>query len=169
MIKSKNKYEFKGAALVKVLIDRLNELGWDKNQAAEAIGITYPYLRALLNGARPLSGLSEDKLRNIAYLIRRTYAQTLMLAGSLRPEDFFEGQESAIKEQIDKAIEGMRRHPDWSNVAPNETEWESLSFNTKIGIVLMWERVFGQELIQKAPMIIVEREPEKANKKEKTS
>ncbi|BCU08334.1 helix-turn-helix domain-containing protein [Allochromatium tepidum] len=167
MTKAKKKLEFPGAALISALHTRAEELGVDRHQMAAALGITYPYLRALSSGGRPISGLSEEKLRNMADFLGCTFGQVLMKAGILRPEDFVDTREVSIDVQLEGVVALMRKHQDWSNVAPTEEEWASLSRPTRLGVAMLWERELGRELLQKVPLVIVERASEKMSKSPK--
>lgn len=164
MQKARKKLEFPGAALISALHKRAEERGEDRYQLAAAIGITYPYLRALSSGGRPVSGLSQEKLGNIADYLRVPRGTVMMMAGLLRPEDFVDTREASVDEQLDKIVTLMREHHDWSNVAPTQEEWASLSRNTRFGFAMLWERELGRELLQKAPLVILERASEKTTK-----
>jgi len=145
-----------GGALIRALLQRAEELNLDKYGLAEAIEITYPYLNALSNGGRPVTGISHDKLRRIADFLNMTFVQVLMLAEIVKPEDFARDQEVDLERTLDRAIENMRSDAEWGRVAPSPDEWEGLSLNTRIGIAMMWEQVSQQDLIAKAEMVIVE-------------
>lgn len=151
---TKKKY-IEGGALIRALLKRAEELGLDKRQLAKAISITYPYLIALCNGNRSVQGIQHEKLRRIAEFLNLTFVQVLMLAEIVKPEDFARDQGDDLERTLDQAIRGMRADTTWGRVAPSEDEWEDLSINAKIGLVMMWERVSNQDLIEKAKMIIV--------------
>lgn len=145
-----------GGALIRALLQRAGELNLDKYALAEAIEITYPYLNALSNGGRPVTGISHDKLRRIADFLNMTFVQVLMLAEIVKPEDFARDQGMDLERTLGRAIENMRSDAEWGRVAPTPEEWEGLSLNSRIGIAMMWEQVSQQDLIAKAEMVIVE-------------
>ncbi len=150
--------DVKGGALLNALHARAEQLGLDRHTLSEAIDVTYPYLRALSNGGRPVSGLSEPKLRKIAEFLDRPFIQVMMLAEIIQPEDFLRPCETDLSELMENVIATMREHPDWQHVAPSEEEWAGLSLNSRIGIAMLWERALGKELLEKAQLLILERE-----------
>jgi transcriptional regulator with XRE-family HTH domain len=145
-----------GRELIRALIKRARELGMDKYELADAIGITYPYLIALSNGSRPIPGISHDKLRRMASFLGLTFVQVLMLAEIVKPEDFVVDQEERLDLSLERAIENMRMDEEWGRIAPSKSEWSNLSRSTRLGIAMMWERVSQQDLIEKAKMLIVD-------------
>lgn len=161
MTKARKKLDFPGAALIDLLLEKARERGINRSQLADELGITYPYLRALASGGRPISGLTEEKQRNIAKFLDCSVIQVKMRAEILVPEDFLCDAEVSVMEQLETVISLMREHPDWGNLAPTEDEWNALSQNTKIGFGLLWERELGRELLQKVQLVMVERESEK--------
>lgn len=152
-----------GGALIRALLQKAEELNLDRYALAEAIQITYPYLNALANGGRPVTGISLEKLRRIADFLDMTFVQVLMLAEIIKPEDFTHENNHDLERTLDRAFENMRSDVEWGRVAPSQKEWEGLSLNTKIGIAMMWERVSEQDLIAKAAMVMVD-PPKKTNK-----
>lgn len=164
MSKVRKKLSFPGAALIEDLLREADKRGINRHQLAAELSITPPYLLALSSGARPISGLSEEKQRIMANFLKCSLIQLKMRAEILLPEDFLSDHEFSVNEQLNKVIAIMREHPDWCNVAPTEDEWNSLSQNTKIGFGLLCERELGRELLQKAQLVIVERESEENTK-----
>lgn len=146
----------RGGALFTAIQQRAEALGLERHEIADALGITYPYLLALSAGKRPVSGLSEDKFRRIAQFLERPLIEVLMLAEVLYPEDFIQYTSAeTLERELEVAISSMRANPQWGMLAPSPEEWQGLSLASRIGIVLLWERVQGQELLRKARLIRV--------------
>lgn len=149
-----------GAALIKLLLQRGDDLGYSKQELADAIDISLPYLRALVKGARPINAIRREKFRNIATFLNLSYIQVLMLAEIVTPTDFAVDQPATLIAKIEGIWRNMRDDPDWGRVAPTPDEWHALSLNTRYGIASMWEQITCQELIEKAPLVLVERTPQ---------
>lgn len=146
-----------GAALIRALIQKAEQLGMDKYQLATAIDITYPYLCALTNGTRPIEGVKHKKLRKIASFLGLTFVQVLMLAEIIHPQDFLKDQGEELEMSMRKAIDNMRAHHEWGGVAPLPEEWALLSPKTRVGIALLWQQVAGQSLLNQAQMVVLDK------------
>jgi len=146
-----------GGALVLRLLEEGAARGLDKAGIADEIGITYPYFCALTNGSRPISGISHDKLRSIGHFLGIPFVQVLMLAEIVTPSDFAMDQKTELQRTLELAWTNMRAHPEWGRAAPTPSEWAELGTNTKIGIALMWEKISGQDLVEKAKLIKIDK------------
>jgi transcriptional regulator with XRE-family HTH domain len=168
MKKVAEKTNLKGIALILSLFKKAEDLGLDKYDLCEQIGITYPYLNALSNGHRPVSGVSLDKLRKMGDFLGLTFVQTQMLAEIIKPEDFVQQKGESLNNQLNDAIESMRQNTEWGSAAPTHKEWGALSLNTRIGIAMLWQSFSSKKFIETAQMILVEKnETSEAKKTEK--
>lgn len=151
MTTSKNKLP--GIALIHLLLERADRLDMDKHELCRSIDMTYPYLNALANGHRPITGISHDKLRKIGSFLGLPFMQVLMLAEIVAPEDFVHENDNEIDAASWSALKAMRNEPEWGRVAPSDDEWKSLSLRTRLGFVLMWEIISSKRYLNHAKQI----------------
>lgn len=152
-----NKKNYPGMALLTQLIKHSNDLNLDRKQLCNSIGITYPYLNALMNGHRDVSGIGLDKLRIMAKFLNISFIQVLMLAEIVYPEDFAQYGGEMLDNDLDKMYENLKNDPEWRIASPTEAEWKMLSRNSKIGYALMWETISKQTFIEKAKLILIDK------------
>ncbi|WP_038082143.1 helix-turn-helix transcriptional regulator [Thioalkalivibrio sp. ALgr3] len=148
----------KGSALTKALLERAEELEMDRYQLADSIGITYSYLTLILNGGRDISKITDEKLRSMGRFLGIPFAQVLMLAEVLRPEDFIVGDEETIDASIRQVYASMSRHPEWRGLAPTDADWANTPRQVKIVLGMMFQRLTNEEMLEVASMIEVEDE-----------
>ncbi|WP_018949091.1 helix-turn-helix transcriptional regulator [Thioalkalivibrio sp. ALMg11] len=146
----------KGSALTKALLERAEELEMDRYKLADAIGITYSYLTLILNGGRDISKITDEKLRSMGRFLGIPFAQVLMLAEVLRPEDFIVGEEETIDASIRQVYASMSRHPEWRGLAPTDEDWANTPRQVKIVLGMMFQRLTNEEMLEVASMIEVE-------------
>ena len=154
-VSSTPKKTIPGIALVNALITKSQKMQLDKYQLAKEIGITYPYLCAISNGGRPVSGIDHKKLRAIAKFLGITFVQVLMLAEIVEPQDFLKDQNEELDRAMTLAMDSMRAHHEWGGVSPLPEEWAMLSQKTRVGIALMWQQVCGQTMLNQAQMVVL--------------
>lgn len=158
-----NKRNYSGMALLNLLIKRANDLNLDRKQLCNSIGITYPYLNALMNGHRDVAGIGLDKLRIMGGFLNMSFIQVLMLAEIVKPEDFAQYGGELLDSDLDRMYENLKNDPEWSIASPTQAEWNMLSRNSKIGYALMWETLSKQTFIEKAKMILIDKSELEAN------
>jgi hypothetical protein len=165
MKKADEKLEIKGVGLVQALFKKAEQESLDKYDLCSHIGITYPYLNALSNGHRPISGIGLDKLRKIGEFLGLTFVQVQMLAEIISPSDFVKDKDELLEHQLNNAIEDMRANAEWGSASPSLKEWNGLSLNTKIGIALLWQNFTNKKFVETAKMILLNKEQERTENK----
>lgn len=111
-----------GGALLQALLDKAARSSMDRYELASAVGISYPYLTALISGKRPVAGIETTKLRKIAEFLDLSFIQVLMLAEIVVSTDFAKPKGASLDDALNHAIEQMRRDVDWGRVAPSPME-----------------------------------------------
>lgn len=150
--KDKNVREKKTKANSQPLIDRLTAVMQGKRHTrhdlASMTKLSYIHVVSIMNGTREFAGLSLDKQRLIAEYMGISFAQMYIYLGILRPEDFY--IKESFEDRADLTFIKMKKDPFWSSSAPPDDEWVSLPKTSKMLIVLMYEQISKDLLIDKS-------------------
>jgi transcriptional regulator with XRE-family HTH domain len=125
---------------------------------AGMLGISYPYLMHLSKGRRQADGprgIDREVLKRAAEFLEIPVAQAYVLAGILRPEDFY--YKPTLDEKIEAAYQNMRENGLWSGFAPSEAHWGRLPKDVKLTLAVLYEQVVNQDLLDKM-VIRIEKE-----------
>lgn len=83
----KDKSNIKGYALMEMMAAKAAELGWNLQDLANYLCVSYAYISALSSGERKTCGLKEEKKRRVAELLGIPVFQVYVLSGELTPDD----------------------------------------------------------------------------------
>lgn len=147
----------KGIALTRALVIRASDQGIDRTALADRLDMTEPFVRAVLSGARSLARINQDKLRGVADFLRMSYMQVLLLAEIITPADLLRDTDADLQRSLESALDAWERDQEWGHLAPTRQEWGALSLNTRVGIVLLWEREKGEEMLARAQALGIQR------------
>lgn len=131
--------------LVIMLTRQIAAREWTLHDAAAALGVSYPYLQALLRGQRPISQASKTVLAAMAEFLDIPVAQAYIWSGALTAEDFF--RKRSLDAELRGLYERLLAHPDFGAYAPTTQEWAALHPNLRILIAALYERATGERVL----------------------
>jgi transcriptional regulator with XRE-family HTH domain len=129
----------KGIDILNVAVSKANCMGIDKTDLSKMMGMSPAYLSALLNGARPLDGVSFDKLRRLAKFLDISMVQLLRDCGALTEEDFRSSEEE-LNKFLFNTLKQMRSDLLFMELAPTEKEQEALSIAELVRIASLYTK-----------------------------
>lgn len=150
------KKDVPGALLINAIYREIGERGLTQKDAASLLGISKPYLTALLTGTRPLDGLGKDKVSAIARFLNVPAMQVRVMAETFPVEDFF--SETSLGEELDRMHERMLADNIWCTHAPHESAWKQMPLEQKRLVGLLYEKVMHEEFLTKASPLQFERQ-----------
>lgn len=135
-----------GGALAHRIREAQEKRGFNLGELAGLLGMSKPYLTAILSGDRPIDRLNSHYLDAIASFLSIPKAQVYNLAEILLPEDF------VIKENIDDTLDEIHRRIKydtfWMHLVPPYDEWKTMPIKTKLLIAYMYETIAHEKIIQ---------------------
>lgn len=144
-----------------LLIWKLTQLAQQKGDrltdVADKLGISYPYLSALLRGTRPITQASKSTLAAMAHYLDVPVAQAFVWAGVLTSEDFF--QPKRLESDLETLYAALLSHPDFGAYAPTRARWAALDTPTKVLIAALFERASGQRFMAEISVPVYEQAP----------
>lgn len=145
----------RGGALIDQINDHADRNGLTQRAIAGTLGISESHYSQLLNRERDFASLPEEKLRLIAELLDVPYVSVLMLAEIVRPEDFF--RSSTIEDHVAFAFRTMRRDSRFVVAMPKVSDWNAAPLSVRLLCAILYQDVSGQDLLEKARLIRVEK------------
>ena len=133
-----------GGLLMAALVRCASERGQSVAQMAEALGYSYPYMNLLMSGLRRVDQVSDDFAQACAVYLRVPRVAVLMMAGRLKPDDFFEVGAFRGK-AVDAAMRFIEDDPEWSGMLT--AQLRSASAHSKYCVVKMYEKATGRKLL----------------------
>lgn len=137
-----------GYALVDAIIAACKVKGVDPKSLHEAFEMQPSYWASILSGGRSIQSMQRKRLLSVAKFLGVPLATVMSLAELLQPEDFMVQQDSG--DQLDLAYSKLKADPYWSTFAPSVASWDRMPRDAKVCMILMYERLFGEELVAKA-------------------
>ncbi|WP_157273811.1 hypothetical protein [Thiobacillus denitrificans] len=137
--------------LMRMLYRKMHEEGMEPQGLAAQLGISYAYLRSLLNENRSSDGpkgLDKNVIRRAADFLEMPVATAYVLAGILEPEDFF--YKPTLAESVEAAYQDMVNNGLWAGFAPSEANWKRLPRHVKLSIAVLYEQVASKSFLQTA-------------------
>lgn len=134
--------------LIDVIEAKAREREMDFSEFTELLGFTESYYRTFRNGNRWIGTVGHDKLEKIAKFVEMPLASVYMLAGILKPSDFV--HRSDLSEKIREGFHRLRRNPVMGPFAPSAEDWERTPESVQFMMILMYERLTAEELLEKA-------------------
>lgn len=124
---------------------RARERGHTAHDLAHALGISYPYLQALLRGERPIAGASKSVLSAMAAYLGVSVAQAFVWAGVLVAEDFF--YQPTLQNNLSLLYDALLHDSDVGPFAPPPEKWRELPDDIKVFIAALYERASGRRFL----------------------
>ncbi len=109
------------------------------------------------NTRKDISAIPVKTLRKFADYLEIPFVQVALLAELIQPSDLIEEVERTLEEQLEEAYLAIQSDSKYSSSAPSRDEWGFLSANTKIGIVMMWQYLTDNSLLDMARITIIAR------------
>lgn len=135
-----------GATLAKLMREEQDKRGLNLAEMAEMLGMSKPYLTALLSGDRPLNKLSDNYLETIALFLSLPKAQVYNFAEILLPEDYVHRE--TIEDCLADLYKRMSSDTSWMQLVPSSTEWEAMPIKTKLFIGHLYENLTHAKIIK---------------------
>ena len=135
-----------GASLAKLLRDEQEKRGLNMVEMADALGMSKPYLAALLSGERPLDKLSANYLEAMAIFLRLPKAQIYNLAEILLPEDYV--YKETIENNLADLHNRLKIDPSWMHLSPSDAEWSTMNMKMKLLVGYLYETASHAKIIK---------------------
>lgn len=146
-----------GTPLMEVLEAAAKRKRLNKQELAEALGVTYGYLAQLKNAVREPKNISDSFAEACAGFLGVPRIQVLLLAGRVRPSDFYNvGGEEEFSLSVWKALDFIKGDTEWgcyfpyglleANADPAVRQFVVLLYESATGKVLLNHRVAAQDL-----------------------
>lgn len=116
-------------------------------KAAEECGLGYKYFSALMTGGRLFAHLKHEHFSPIAKFLRTSVIQIMVWAGLIGLEDFHNNDSLPYLLQV--SYIKMRNDPHWGMLLPSNDIWEAAPIEMKIPLILMYEKLVGDVLLDK--------------------
>ena len=146
-IQSLHEEEFPGRILIEAIRMEMATRELSVAQAAEACGLGYKYFSALMAGDRPFSHLKYENFRPIAKFLHTSVIQVMVWADAIGLEDFH--NEDSLPYLLQVSFIKMRNDPHWGILLPSSEIWEHSALEIKIALILMYEKLSGDMLLDK--------------------
>ena len=134
-----------GTAMLHAINRAMAKHGHSLDEAAAIIGMSPVTLRALGGGRRLFCDVDRRILASAAKYIGVPVAQAHLMAGALKPEDFF--FENSLNEEIELAYRSMMDHPMWCGYAPDRDAFLAMPQKTQVFIVMLYESATQQKFL----------------------
>lgn len=138
----------KGGVLIEALRHRGVELGMSTAEIAEQLGLSYSYYSALITGRRPIPSIRSETFRAAAAFLRTSVVQVLIWAEAISLLDFHYAD--TLADSLDVSFAKMHRDPEWGAVVPPLPIWNETPVQSKLAIVLLYERLANKRLLERA-------------------
>ena len=144
--KSRDDHRNGGNLLLWRLARRMRDSGDSLQSAAAKLGISYPYLQALLRGQRPVAQSSKSVLAAIASYLDIPVAQAYIWSGALTAEDFF--RKPTLVSELDALYEKLLHSTEFGAYMPTTDQWGALDTNVKVLIAALYEKASGDLVLE---------------------
>ena len=132
--------------LLSLLASKMRECGDTLNSSAAKLGISYPYLQALLRGQRPVAQASKSVLAAISDYLDIPVAQAYIWSGALTVEDFF--RKPTLASELDALYEKLVHSTEFGAYMPTADQWGALDANVKVLIAALYEKTSGDRVLE---------------------
>lgn len=134
-----------GHALLQALNRAMGRKGHSIDEAAKAIGVATSTLRSFGSGNRTLCDTDRDILSSTAKYLGIPVASVYLMAGALRPQDFF--YEDRLDGELALAHQAMQDDPLWAGHALSKDEFDALPQKNRILIALLYQSATSQHFL----------------------
>lgn len=141
----------RGIALVQAIETEAERRGLDPKELGERFELQPSYWAAILQRNRSCQGLARRRLQHIAEFLNSSLINVMSLAELVEPQDFV--ITSTIDDQINAAYLKFKSDPQWLSIAPSPEAWDRTPRDVKVAFILVYERLFGEQLIAKLKVV----------------
>lgn len=141
----------RGIALVQAIEAEAAARGLDPKDLGERFELQPSYWAAILQRNRSCQGLARRRLQHIADFLNSSLINVMSLAELVQPQDFV--ITSTIDDQLNAAYLKFKSDPQWLSIAPSPEAWDQTPREVKVAFVLVYERLFGEQLIAKLAVV----------------
>jgi len=121
-----------------LLVEAARTKGMTKDDLCKFLDISPSYLSLLeRGGSGTQKTIGRPILERSARILDLSVFNTYMLAGILRPEDCFLTFEREV--MANQTYELMRKDTQWAAYLMTPVEWNSLSVDSKLGVILLYQ------------------------------
>lgn len=121
-----------------LLVTAARQKGMTKDDLCKYLDISPSYLGLLeRGGSGTQKTIGRPILERSAQILDMSVFNTYMLAGILRPSDCFLTFEREV--MANQTFELMRKDPQWAAYLMSPAEWASLSVDSKLGVILLYQ------------------------------
>jgi hypothetical protein len=148
----------KGTALVQAIEAEAERRGLDPKDLGEVFELQPSYWGAILQRNRSCQGLAKRRLQKVADFLNSSVINVMSLAELVEPQDFV--ITSTIDDQLNAGYTKFSSDPQWLAIAPSPEAWDNTPREVKVAFILVYERLFGEQLIAKLKVVstVVEHE-----------
>lgn len=135
-----------GALLMLRILEEGARRGLRKDALAQAsLGVRRSYFLGLCNGPKDITGLGSEAITNAARFLRIAPIEARLLAGQLKPSDFYVEGPQTMQEALQIALHTIIRDPEFGPRTPPNILNAEADFQAYV--VDYYERVTGKPLI----------------------
>lgn len=138
----------KGKRLRMALKNTLRKKGESISSLAAQLGISQSYLSQLLNADKPIAGIDDDLLRKFADYLEVPGVAGFIMAERLSAADFLAPFPS-MAERLREAMTPVSQSPAAIESGVDEVALEALPEKMKLLLVLLCQKAYGVELLNK--------------------
>jgi hypothetical protein len=135
-----------GGALLAMLSGRAQELGHNRGEMSQHLGVTYGYIAQLTSGHRKLEHISMEFADACTRYLGVPKMTVLMAAGVVKPEDILE-RPNELTTVLPQALQFISRDPDYGPLMPRELLLTGVSAQMQYFIVRLYEAAAGRKFI----------------------
>lgn len=135
-----------GSALIRLIREEQKKRNLTTNEIANLLGMSKPYLTAILSGERSVDRINASYLEAIAIFLNLPKAQIYNLAEILRPSDYV--HQESIENSLAKVHQRLCSDVSLLHLAPTEAEWKNTSLKGQLLIAYMYEMVSHEKIIE---------------------
>ena len=139
--------EHPGRILMEAIRMQMASQGLSAAGAANACGLGYKYFAALMAGGRLFGHLKHENFRQIAKFLHTSVIQVMVWADAIGLNDFHVEEDLPYLLQV--SYIKMRNDPHWGILLPSNDVWEKSHEDMKIALVLMYEHLVCEVLLEK--------------------
>ena len=145
MTDSTQQGRFRGAALIRAIEKRIDELKMNAGDVAQILEYDATYFRTILRGGRWIGSLGHEKLQQLAVFLDVPTITVYVLADILKPQDFT--RLSELKERLDAVYEQMKAHKTVSTFVPSREIWNRTPQESQILALVLYQRLAEKDFL----------------------
>jgi len=138
----------RGAALVEAIEAECKTQGIEPRDLFIRFEMQPSYWNAILSRNRSIQAVHRTRLQHMANFLGRSMIEVMSLAELVEPGDFV--VRATIEDQLNAAYIKFKNDPMWAALAPKPENWDIAPRDVKVAFVLLYERLFGEELLTKS-------------------